>query len=172
MCPEPLTLSAFFDGELPQPESIEVAAHVAACSSCRSKVDRFSYLSRSLAAVPSVESGETAKRSKLHISSRASLSAPSFRWGRAIVIPAPVVAFAAVLIVALSVGLALSGRRGTGPVGEVAKLSNSTFDDIITYLESRQNAEPVTFQLPAFAQVHVEGDPVLVRAADYHRALQ
>lgn len=170
MCPEISTLSAYYDGEIEGAAAAAIAEHISQCSLCGAIIEGYRRLSGNLA-TSMVDVEPIALRSREHIATRAAIVGRN-RAYLAVRIPTPVVAFAAILIVVLSVGFLTSRLQYVGQTRIASRSSASLFDEIVEYLESRQPVEPVTFRLPANTELHIEGEPMLIRESEYRRALQ
>lgn len=172
MCPETSTLSAYFDDELAGEARETVARHIASCPGCARVVEEYRTLSLKLSTASSVDTSIATARSKTHIRNRAVLERSRGPFGRTLNVPAPIAALAALLIVVLSIGLVWSNQQDGGSGVPIADSQSNVFDEILSFLESGQPAEPVTFTLPAHAELRPVSEPTFMREAEYHRVLQ
>jgi anti-sigma factor RsiW len=108
MCPEGGVLSAYLDGELEDPWRSSVEAHIALCRACASTIERLRAVRERLAREEEPDLVDAMARVRNSLVSR--LPVPSRRW-RSVVIPAPIAALAACLVLLLGGGLVLSALR-------------------------------------------------------------
>ncbi len=103
MCPDPSILSAYSDGEVPSPWAERLAAHVAGCPDCAAKIASFDRLSSALSSSPdaaAIEAAQARVSSRLESVLSKAPAAAGKPWRRYLVVPLPLVAAAAALLVA------------------------------------------------------------------------
>ncbi len=134
MCPDRDLLSAYVDGEVPEPWNGRLKNHIADCGACTRAVEGFRALSGRIRAVGVAEFDESAALSRMRAGMEAALAAhgePAVRvsssapghsaefWRRRIALPLPAAAAAAVALVAL-LALTLSGSfAGAGNAASI-----------------------------------------------------
>ena len=112
MCPDREILSAYLDGEIGPPWDAAIGAHVAACPTCRTVMDRLEKTRRILQAEPAGDWKEPMERVRRAILTRIPpVPRPIPAWRRQVSLPLPLAVLAAVLLVALGVSSALSFAR-------------------------------------------------------------
>ena len=170
MCPDISILSAFYDGELEGRADGAISEHLRSCGHCKAVVESYGSVSRSLLLVVEPQAITTEVDALRHIYARAAFAPAEPLWRRSLKVPAPFVLAAAALIVVLSLGLILNGQR-TGGATAITRgnAQASTLEDIIDYLESRNQPQPVTLKLPENTFLRVVSEATLVRAAEYQR---
>jgi len=116
MCPDPSILSAYRDGEVPSPWAERIAAHVAGCPDCAARIASFARLSSALSSSPDAAALEAAKArvsSRLEDVVSKAPAAAGKPWHRYLVLPLPLVAAAAALLVAvIPASVYVAGRLG------------------------------------------------------------
>jgi predicted anti-sigma-YlaC factor YlaD len=116
MCPDREILSAYLDGEIGAPWNKAIAEHVASCQKCSGVFARLEQTRHALQSEPLLDWKEPMERVRRAIISRVPpvpRAAPV--WRRHVVVPLPVAAFAAVLVLCLGIALAVSlGRANIG----------------------------------------------------------
>ena len=173
MCPDRSTLSAFYDGELEGDIRRSVSEHVSQCDSCRAAMIGFRGISESLVVSMPIEVDAIASRSKAHVLARARMAPDGAVWRRNLNIPAPIAAVAAALIVVLFVGLVFSLQRsGTPMVAARSEAKGTPLEEIVRYLDARQQQKPVVFRLPEDARLRVVSEPTFVRADEYQPSIK
>ena len=181
MCPDKNLLSAYFDGELGKPWSLDIEAHVSECNSCRRALDGFQAVRSSLASSTLHEeleheaqaiSGWNLLQRRLAFA----FSVPA--WRRRFQVPIPVFAGMTLLVIALSVVLLMSffSQKEYDPFNSVtrAPLEGGEFasvEEILNFLDARGEGRSSTFQLPQDTKLRFWSEPTLIRAADYHRGM-
>jgi hypothetical protein len=97
-------------------------------------------------------------------------------WRRRFQVPAPVLAAITALVIALSVGLlySIASQREPDLFDSVTRVQFegselTSVDAILSYLDSRGQGSPSTFQLPQDKKLQFGSEPTLIRAADYQR---
>ncbi|HTX74019.1 MAG TPA: zf-HC2 domain-containing protein [Rectinemataceae bacterium] len=135
MCPDRQLLSAFADGEVPEPWNGRLARHLASCRSCRSAVERFQALSDGLRAAADLPRGpeEAAILARIGAGLERALESrdrsAAFRpgsgiWRRRIMLPLPAAAAAIIVVAAVLVlsfvGLSFLGQRGAATMASAA----------------------------------------------------
>ena len=108
MCPEPQLISIYLDGELPSPWREKLESHLAECSACREKLERFKKLFNKMSVQEEQKLMEETKNKvweKLQSKHNVNARQPVQRmrsynvWQRRVSIPIPAAAAAAVLLI-------------------------------------------------------------------------
>lgn len=120
MCPDAEILSAYFDGEVPDPWKTRLEGHIASCPACRGRLEGFSALRAPLAAdaasAPAAAGCARAwNRIEADIRKIEARKRPNAFWGRSVRIPIPLVAAALLAITAAPVITVASIGRPRGP---------------------------------------------------------
>ena len=168
MCPDLPTISAYYDGELGTRAAREVEEHLDHCTECSELLEFCESLSGRLASEHPVVSESDVLHSKRHIAVRSLVSGARALRMRELVVPAPVAAVAAAVIIMLSIGLLVTFNRT--PDSLVADSAEPTgFQQIFELLDHQAQASPIVFELPATANLRLVSEPTLIRAAEYRR---
>lgn len=174
MCPDPQVLSAYFDGELGDRWASEIRRHLETCNDCAGQVEAFSSLRSSLTNLPAPDLEISKDRSLNQIRLRHTYGPRPSLWTRTVKLPIPVVAAAAALMIVLSVGLVISllDSPSSFPPSSVSEahlagVELEALENMIRYLDSRGAGFQMTFTLPASPQIHITGEPTLMRATEY-----
>ena len=168
MCPNRATISAYYDGELDTAASRDVESHLGSCPECREYLNSYANLTVELNVNHPLATGSIIAQSKRHVTARIMMAGTNRPWLGSLRIPTPLVAAVAALIVVLFIGLILTNqtpRTGFAAAGS----KETTFDDLVRYLDSQKPASPVVFQLPQNAQLRLVSEPTFVRASEYRR---
>lgn len=178
MCPDKNLLSAYFDGELDEPFASKIAAHIAECGTCEHIVDSYSKVSSILQQAEEPEMASSYGRTREFILDRFAGLQPSPVWKRRLLVPAPVLAAVAVIVIGLSVGLfiSLSSQNETPVFDSVTRtriegVQFVSFDAILDYLDARGNGSAFIFTLPQDAKFQFFSEPTLIKASDYKRVV-
>ncbi|MCL2043405.1 MAG: zf-HC2 domain-containing protein [Treponema sp.] len=194
MCPDRQLLSAYFDGEVPSPWKEKIEKHISNCPSCKEQLGTYKALSIELASDTEISGKAAQDRVWLSMEQRfgtESLSAQSRTtgrtstsrtlWQRRVSIPIPAAAAAVAAVALLFVALAfVLGTRvpvATETPG-MAILPDDDFDmpaiipvsdmnDVLQYLGIRDAGELLIMQLPESRNFVTNGEPAIIRAADY-----
>ena len=169
-CPTGETLSAYLDGEQKAPQ--DIVRHLEGCPECRAALGRLARVRERLAADP-LPQPSWPPLPQLR-------PRPVPLWRRRIALPLPAAAAAALAIVGLGIALiAAAGRTPLSwmsirraPTGATELIVAAPVEDLEQLLQSldrsAQSSELV-IRLPADSQLIMEGEPQLVREADYSR---
>ncbi|MGO8695164.1 MAG: anti-sigma factor family protein [Rectinemataceae bacterium] len=198
MCPDRELLSAYVDGEVPEPWNGRLAGHIAHCDACTKVVEAVRSLSLRIQATDLSAEGldESAVLTRmgsrldeaLAARGKGERPAPSTElWRRRVALPLPAAA-AAALVVAALLALAISGgfsfsRRGAPALAAASQLGqiqataaaaelpaagnsqNVNMDDLLRYLDSKNDQAALTIRLPSGASFDNSGTAVLQVAA-------
>jgi anti-sigma factor RsiW len=120
MCPEAEILSAYFDGEVPDPWKSRMEAHISTCPACRERLEAFSALRAPLAAdAAAIQTAAGCKKAwnriEADIQKIETRKRPSAFWGKSVRIPLPLVAAAILAITAAPVVTVASIGQPRGP---------------------------------------------------------
>ncbi len=173
MCPDKQILSALHDGEIPEPWQSRIYQHLEGCEDCRNQVKAYQSLSYSLDG-DTPDFRESQERVWTRIALAQDHSAPSVPlWRRRVSVPAPLLAAAAV-VVFLGVGFFVGISRNASPQAvspEVwtVEFENHELEELAELLKSRDDQVQVFIELPDASLIGTNGEPQLIRAADYRR---
>ena len=183
MCPDPQTLSAFFDGELSSHWVKEVEAHLSNCSECQNKISRLQKYRETLhEAEESIYTGSMDRvwnRLKEYREQAAAKQAPLIT--RRIQVPLPLAAAAVALLVLLGFSSIFLMARGnlrmmkiiTEPSGSKEIQVAAPIEDlevILKSLDSHGFKKETLIELPGNSQFIILGEPVLLRADEFTRS--
>ncbi|GHV25797.1 hypothetical protein AGMMS4952_04510 [Spirochaetia bacterium] len=183
MCPDPQMLSLYYDGELPSPWREKLEAHLAACPSCRDRLEQFRLLSGTLVDGPSPGLPLLKEQVWQRISNPAApawkIPAPkrSRVWNRSIPVPLPVaIAAAAMMILAFGIFFTRGGRTVSPVDSALAALGmqtmspDSDFNALLQYWGNDDSPDIMIIRLPESRSFMSSGEPAIIRAADYSGA--
>jgi predicted anti-sigma-YlaC factor YlaD len=181
MCPDREILSAYLDGEIGAPWNRAIAEHVASCRRCQEQFARLEQTRRVLQEEPLLDWEEPMERVRRAIISRV----PPVRgmapvWRRHVLVPMPIAAFAAILVLGLGIALAVSlGRANIGfvritkaPAGGTEYQFAIPADKVEALLKSVGGGDSSTesvMTLPKHVRLIPVGEPRMGRAAEFPR---
>jgi len=194
VCPDRQLLSVYFDGELPSPWKEKMETHIAGCSACARRLEEYCRISLKAAG----ESDATEKAAQEAARERvwqkleqagsdayhpAKPAAPAWGrpvWRRSISIPIPAAA-AILLLIALAFLLVLrvTGTEGMSDMTFASEAELDTpgvipvshMEDVLQYLDSRDNGEIIILRLPESRNFVNYGEPAIIKATDYSRTM-
>ncbi|MBU0934146.1 MAG: zf-HC2 domain-containing protein [Spirochaetes bacterium] len=179
VCPNPELLSAWLDNEVPSPWKDAVQQHVQACPHCAAVVDRFSACHEALALQNCDDTILQSAADRVYgrlIANVKPASSSLHAFSRRLLVPLPLAAAAAALIIFLGASLFLAGRRNDQLMmavqeaeqgSQVAAGSAIGMDAILEYLSSQGNGLNITISLPQSSGFSGSGEPFIVREADF-----
>lgn len=178
MCPDPQLLSAFYDEELDSEWEKRIEEHLQTCAACRERVQGYTRLSEELQGAALFDLQSSMDRSWLALQARRGVTVASL-WRRHVAVPMPIVLAAAALFL-VAIGASLYLRYSVPPPAQpiaatlrpeavAMDIQTSNLNDIINYLNSQDFGDNVTIRLPKNINQMTEGQPQLLRAADYRR---
>ncbi|MFP4330590.1 MAG: anti-sigma factor family protein [Alkalispirochaetaceae bacterium] len=183
MCRDHYLLSAYVDGELDQREREKLEARLQDEPSLEAARRRMLALRSAMHAeqepdYEAISRGLWERVAALPRRRRVSL------WERRVTVPLPVAAAAAVVIL-LMAGMTffLALRGATGPAAPLAgmdpnqlditiQIENDQAEDLIRWLEEREDVQQVTIELPEAPRFELIGEPMLVPASEARGPLQ
>jgi anti-sigma factor RsiW len=119
MCPDAQILSAYFDGEVPEPWKSRMEEHVSSCPACKERLAGFASQRAALSSDSGGAAAETGclrawNRIEADIAKRKAQKGPSLFWDRSVHVPLPLAAAAllALSIVPAVTVASLDRRRG------------------------------------------------------------
>ncbi|MDR2470612.1 MAG: zf-HC2 domain-containing protein [Treponema sp.] len=179
MCPDRQILSVYFDGELDSPWKEKCEKHLEICPSCRKRLERYGLTRQGLAGADEPALAEAMNRvwdKTFFAPEHTERKRRSGLWTASITVPFPAAA-AAGLVMALALG-ALIVFRGGAPAAdpqlaglEVQDMApGSDMASLLQYLGSENSPDMVIIRLPDTTFKNA-GEPQMLRAADYSRAL-
>jgi predicted anti-sigma-YlaC factor YlaD len=181
MCPDNEILSAYFDGEISARWGREIAAHVSTCPSCGSRLAEMQK-ARTLMR----EGGQQEWQMPMERVRRRILGhAPAVRrripaWRRQVVLPLPVAALAALLLLTFGVSLTvLATRTGMGyirvtkaPAGGTEYQFAVPYDKVEALLKSMGGADASVesvMTIPKSVKLIPVGEPRMGKATEFPR---
>ena len=188
MCPDRQLLSVYFDGELPSPWKEKMEGHLAACPSCRQRLEEYGRLS--IGPEPGEAAAIAEARDRVWksfeprispVRSAARMTALSGGlWQHRLSIPIPAAAAIAVLFIALA--LVLITRQPNSAARQPLVIASETdfdaagiipvasMDEVLQQLVGgRDNGEVLIIRLPESRNFVSYGEPAIINAADYSR---
>lgn len=176
MCPDRQLISLYVDGELPSPWKEKLESHLSSCSPCSEAAETYKGMSADLRKVP-VEGLEEARARVWNVvSRRLTVERAPAPWRRSLVLPIPA-AIAAVLVVAIvaagGAGVAVGSKRPE-PIAVMQSHTKSAIPvsdmgSVLRYLETQDSSgEILIIRLPDSSNFTYEGQPTLIKAADYN----
>lgn len=173
MCPDKQILSALHDGEIPEPWQSRIKVHLEECENCRNQYKAFQHLSYALEGdPPDLEASQERVWTRLAFT-QGRRNQPIPIWRRRVAVPAPLLAAAAVVIV-LGVGFFVGIGRNASPEAVTPEVwtvqfENHDLEELAELLKSRDDQVQVFIELPDASLIGSQGEPQLIRAADYRR---
>lgn len=172
MCPDRQILSALHDCEIPSPWQEKIQEHVAECEKCRDQINSYHEISRRLHHDPPGLK-ESQERVWQKITAREGMSTPVPLWKRRVSIPAPLMAAAVfAVIVGFTVFSIIPGKQapsGNTPEVWTVQFENHDLEDLAELLKNRDSQVQVFIELPPSSPMGLQGEPQLLRAADYRK---
>ncbi len=172
MCPDRQILSALHDQEIPSPWRDKILDHVGGCEKCRNQLDSFGEVSRRLRHDPPGLK-ESQERVWRKLAARKENAAPLPLWKRRVSVPAPLMAAAVVaVILGLTVFNLIPDKKapsGNTPEVWTVQFEDHNLEDLAELLKNRDSQVQVFIELPTSSPMGLQGEPQLLRAADYRR---
>ena len=182
VCPDRQMLSLYFDGELPSPWKEKLEDHVSACPECAEQMETYKSLSLASSAGGGAVTGDEAVVNeagervwkRLDASMKQGRMFPRRRaiWRRSVSLPIP----AAVALLIVGLVLAWVMVPTVDEMAGVTLASETEFEvpaqnmeSVIEYLISRSGSEMLILHLPESQSFVSNGEPTIIRAADYSR---
>lgn len=165
-------LSAYLDGEVPEPFASRVREMIEQREEVRNTYNRFATLSQRLSSEPEPDFSASHARVWSRVNSRVGTSHGPSVWTRRVGVPVPLIAAAALLVVALTgltmwsalrpqdAGTYLSQAQG---VDVTISVNDTQMELIMEWLSKENMLGDVNIQLPADREYRMLGDPVLLR---------
>jgi anti-sigma factor RsiW len=193
MCPDRQILSVYFDGELPSPWKEKMEAHLASCSECRGRLEKYRLLTKTLSCREGAQ--EDSKKPLVEASIEAAkdriwrnLSGLEMEkwgerrketlWRRSVPVPLPAAAAAAIFIILACIAV-LARQPLKGGIQDMAAtgmnldaqeiLPVADMNGILQYLGNNDTADFVIIRLPESKNFMSAGEPTILKAADYSR---
>jgi len=177
VCPDRQMLSLYFDGELPSPWKEKLEEHVSGCHECAEQMETY----RSISLAPGAVGGEAVVSEagervwkRLDASMKQGRVFPRRRaiWRRSVSLPVP--AAAALLVIGLAFAFVMipmvDDMEGVTFASETEfEVTGQNMESVIEYLISRSGSEMLILHLPASQSFVSNGEPTIIRAADYSR---
>ena len=175
VCPDRQLLSVYLDGELPSPWKEKLEGHVSACRRCTSLMEEYRNTSLRLAGLKETGLEAAGERVWQRISGSRQRVLPGSRaiWRRRLSVPVPAAAAAALLTVFLVSSLVFGTGGGTAEMPVLASETDlhmpaQNMESVKEYL-SGQESEMVIMHLPENRSFVSNGEPAVLRAADYSK---
>ena len=166
-------LSVYLDGELPSPWREKLESHVSNCPKCAGRIKAYRTIS------PASAIGDEAGAAGERVWQRLSVSidrGPRRRaiWRRNVSLPLPAAA-AAILMVAMAFALLPNRADEMTGVSLAAEteldVPVQNMESVIEYLIGRSGSEMLILRLPESQSFVSNGEPAIIRAADYSRQI-
>lgn len=168
---DPVTLSAYLDGEVPERFHDEIRQELESNPRAALMHDRFAGLQRKLPRLPDERVHASAARSWQKLQRPVPAALPSL-WRRSVSLPLPALAgVAAVLVAILGLGLwsLIPGRQDArdhltagGDVDVTIRVDGSNMEDVLQWLVDQNMLGEVNIQLPE-QRFQIVGEPVLLK---------
>ena len=185
VCPDRQLLSVYVDGELPSPWKEKMEAHIAGCPACAQRLEAYRRVSLGKATVAGLEPAQERVWQKLEAAIGRTVLNRTAAWRRNISIPLPAAAAAAAAAIVLMAALAflvVLRVTGTEEMSGIIFASDAELDapgmipasdmeDVLQYLGSRDSGEIIILRLPESRNFVNYGEPAIIKAADYSRAV-
>jgi anti-sigma factor RsiW len=185
MCVRDENLSAYIDDELNAEETRAVQEHLHTCGQCRARADA---LRRTKMKMQDADTGSglpiaaAQERVRTAVERRISGKRRSLRRGVYLPLPAAVAAAALFfMLVGALIGVSVGSSRGQPSVAgqaesgesdaaiaaEAAAADRESLEELIRFLSSQGASLEVHIQLPSSSRFTVQGEPRLIRAAEF-----
>jgi hypothetical protein len=195
MCPDRQIFSVYYDQELPSPWKEKMEAHLAVCPECRAKLAELGKVSAVLREEPVYRAGYSPEEAEARVwnvlvsrSGKAAGPGPvTYRklspriWRRSVTVPLSAVVAAAALVVS-AFTFALANRpAGSDRIPDTAisadmdidrysTMSVANMNDVLRYLgQDDSGTDFMIIRLPETKRFTSNGEPAIIRAADYSR---
>jgi hypothetical protein len=180
MCPERQLLSIYLDGELPSPWKEKMESHLEQCGECKERLDTYRrFFNKEEQEQDFIDAAKERVWQNIH-----SHKIPQYRiirvhhiWQRKIHIPLPAVAAAVIILVFLAV-FWIRGANNPEPVSKVdmilpfdelpSLIPAADMNGIMQYLGA-DSGDVIILRLPESRNFTSQGEPAILRAADYSR---
>jgi len=182
MCPETLSLSAYYDGELSDVSRKSIGKHLEGCPTCRATLEIFAAQHRYLQSETLTPPSDHERLDRFwHYVGK-------FRFGRyhgvprRIGVPLPLaVAVILALIVATGFnfviregdsrpGIIVLAPRSTAPTLVTFSITPSDLESFLSILEGETSGNDITYTLPEGIPVSHFGDPMIIRSTAPERS--
>ncbi len=183
MCPEDKLLSAYLDNEVPQPWADEMAAHIKTCAQCAGKIREYESLHTVFVQDTIPDTQLVEKKIYDSVMSEVSSHSRQCFWSRKIQVPVPALAAAAAgffVMAALFFTTFLPGASqslGSRNLSDnsnqdyfSAEMTIEEFEALDDLFESQVSNGDVTMAIPDLPEMHIHGDPKIMRAVEYSRS--
>jgi len=184
-------LSVYYDGEMDSPWKEKLESHISGCDDCAKQLETYKNISLLLAPAENELPDEAQKRvlQRLETSghysgyiNRLAWSPPV--WKRRVSIPIPAAAAAVVLLLISFAYLwktNLPGKTESTNIANMAITAEteilpgvipfSGMESVLQYLEGNDSGDLLILKLPESRNFSSYGDPAIIKAADYSRAV-
>lgn len=181
MCPDYELLSAFIDGEVENPWKGEIERHLEVCTTCREKVVLYRRMSVLLEEdkEPDFRSSMTRVQVAIESASRTAKKIVVPFWKRRILIPVPIAAVAATVLILIGTVFTVTTAsnkavRNNSNNAVITERPVANQDDelatIIKLMENKDFNNEVIIQLPEGSNFSMWGEPKILRAKDLKRS--
>jgi anti-sigma factor RsiW len=168
-------LSAYLDGEVPEPFASEIQRSLEQDPEMRARYAMLQQTSAYLhqVAVPDVQASQ--RRVWNRVMAQSGASHNTTIWTRRVGIPLPLVAAVALMVVAFSAVTVWNALRPTDARGYLAgaqdvevtiRVDNGQMEQVMEWLVKENMLGEVNIQLPSDQRFEFLGEPVLLRAAE------
>jgi len=177
-------LSVYYDGEMDPQYKKDMENHIAGCADCARQLEAYKKLSLSLAPAEDELTEEAQQRVLKKIETAGAYSSYGNRWAwgppvwkRRVSIPIPAAA-AAVVLILISLAFLwktrLPGRTEPANMAITAEteiipgvIPVSGMENVLQYLDGNDTGEIIILRLPESRKFASNGEPAMIRAADY-----
>jgi anti-sigma factor RsiW len=194
MCPDHQFLSVYLDGEMPSPWKEKMESHLEQCPRCRRRLESYRLISASVAGNGAEEETHAdaarvreaqervwrnlEERERFHHSG--ALIRRSSVWRRRISIPFPAVAAAAAVLVIATAALWVRRPAEPALIPNVTLASGENLQEpeivpiadmngVLQYLGREDEGDILILRLPESSNFMSNGEPAILKAADYSR---
>jgi anti-sigma factor RsiW len=176
MCLDNELISAYMDGEVPQPWNDKIRNHLADCPECRDKAERYRQVDALISRSNQISEHQVAASKscvKERIQEQLSYTNRERKsvWNKTVSVPIPLAAAAVILMLMLAGFLTLIGVSGTQTphLGDNLNITLNP-EDVEALLKALQTHEgEIVIELPEEPEFRYLSEPELIKAADQER---
>ncbi|MFP4383014.1 MAG: anti-sigma factor family protein [Spirochaetia bacterium] len=176
MCLDNELISAYMDGEVPQPWKDKIKDHLADCSGCRHKAEKYRQVDALISlsnqiSEDRVAASKASVKAKIHGQLKYAKWESKSVWNKTVSVPIPVAAAAVILMLMLAGFLTLVGVSGTKSphLGDNLNITLNP-EDVEILLKALQTHEgEIVIELPEEPQFRYLSEPELIKASDQER---
>ncbi|MBI9105977.1 MAG: hypothetical protein JEZ04_04480 [Spirochaetales bacterium] len=179
MCPDSQLVSTYYDKELDQRWSGEIKSHIAGCDKCGIQVSKYQEMSKLLGSCRVPGEQEMKLRVLGVIERRRKVEYHEVFWKKHLAVSVPVLMGAAALMIIFFAGILMgffpSQTRDSQVVEEIRTHSIGinvqviNLEDAAAYILADDSGFDLLITIPSNETLSVNGEPQLIREADYKR---